>query len=89
MPPSRSLHLISPEEGTEKDGRKTLPAKRLRSFDFGFALLDAFDTRYRQPLKILAIYFKISTFIEYNACQSVILRLFESVSTIVLNSSFC
>jgi len=34
----------SHEGGTEKDGRKTLAAKQLRSFEFGFALFEAFDT---------------------------------------------
>ena len=35
---------ISPEGGAEKYNRKTFTAKRLRSFEFGFALFEAFDT---------------------------------------------
>ena len=47
--------LHKEEEGTEKDGRKTI-VPRLRDCDlykFGFALFEAFDAPpYRQPLRI-------------------------------------
>jgi hypothetical protein len=63
-----SAKLISSEEGTEKYGRKTLAAKRLRSFEFGLALFKRFRcpgigglSEYGPILKIFAIYVKIST----------------------------
>jgi hypothetical protein len=42
--PNEGRYEYRPNEDSEKYGRKMLAARRLRSFMFGFAFLDASDT---------------------------------------------
>ena len=68
---------ISPEGGAGKHNRKTFTAKRLRSFEFGFVLFEAFDTTVSAASQNTNQFSKSSQSIgEFSAVQSIIIDFY-------------